>query len=155
MSEAKRTIPHFSYVEEVDVAELESLRRHLNDRRAKEAPSLTLLPLVIAALGPVLTLFPQCNVSARCRLWRPHSAPTRACRHRNTNPRRIEGTRGARCTDPHAVRVGRGHKTRDRFSQHARAAGEIVRSIAAPTSCSTFSRACLASSPTVRGAGIT
>jgi 2-oxoisovalerate dehydrogenase E2 component (dihydrolipoyl transacylase) len=27
MSEAKRTIPHFAYVEEVDVTELESLRR--------------------------------------------------------------------------------------------------------------------------------
>ena len=28
MSEAKRTIPHFAYVEEVDVTELESLRHH-------------------------------------------------------------------------------------------------------------------------------
>ena len=30
MSEAKRNIPHFAYVEEVDVTELESLRLHLN-----------------------------------------------------------------------------------------------------------------------------
>src|SRR5580658_10670094 len=30
MSDAKRNIPHFAYVEELDVSELESLRRHLN-----------------------------------------------------------------------------------------------------------------------------
>ena len=33
MSEAKRNIPHFSYVEEVDVTELESLRQYLNGKR--------------------------------------------------------------------------------------------------------------------------
>jgi len=39
MSEAKRTIPHFAYVEEVDVTELESLREHLNTRGQKtQAP---------------------------------------------------------------------------------------------------------------------
>ncbi|MFM9500896.1 2-oxo acid dehydrogenase subunit E2, partial [Streptomyces galilaeus] len=32
MSEAKRNIPHFAYVEEFDVTELESLRRHLNSK---------------------------------------------------------------------------------------------------------------------------
>jgi len=35
MSEAKRNIPHFAYVEELDVTELESLRRHLNSRLAR------------------------------------------------------------------------------------------------------------------------
>ena len=34
MSEAKRNIPHFSYVEEVDVTELEALRQYLNGKRA-------------------------------------------------------------------------------------------------------------------------
>ena len=38
MSEAKRNIPHFAYVEELDVTELESLRRHLNGRLARGAP---------------------------------------------------------------------------------------------------------------------
>jgi hypothetical protein len=38
MSEAKRNIPHFAYVEEVDVTELESLRSHLNRQSAKGAP---------------------------------------------------------------------------------------------------------------------
>jgi 2-oxoisovalerate dehydrogenase E2 component (dihydrolipoyl transacylase) len=60
MSEAKRTIPHFSYVEEVDVTELESLRAHLNSRRER-ADSLSYLPFIIAALARVLRDFPQCN----------------------------------------------------------------------------------------------
>jgi 2-oxoisovalerate dehydrogenase E2 component (dihydrolipoyl transacylase) len=62
MSEAKRSIPHFSYVEEVDVTELESLRAHLNATRPAEAGSLSYLPLVVVALTRVLESFPQCNV---------------------------------------------------------------------------------------------
>ncbi|MDP9090275.1 MAG: 2-oxo acid dehydrogenase subunit E2 [Pseudomonadota bacterium] len=62
MSEAKRTIPHFAYVEEVDVTELESLRVHLNDSRPRDAGSLSYLPLVIMALTRVLESFPQGNV---------------------------------------------------------------------------------------------
>jgi 2-oxoisovalerate dehydrogenase E2 component (dihydrolipoyl transacylase) len=62
MSEAKRTIPHFAYVEEVDVTELESLRQHLNLSRPPDAASLSYLPLVVLALIRVLESFPQCNV---------------------------------------------------------------------------------------------
>ena len=62
MSEAKRNIPHFSYVEEVDITELEALRQHLNASLAKPEPRLTYLPLIIAALVRVLESFPQCNV---------------------------------------------------------------------------------------------
>jgi len=62
MSEAKRNIPHFAYVEEVDVTELESLRLHLNLSRPAEAASLSYLPLVVMALTKVLKSFPQCNV---------------------------------------------------------------------------------------------
>ncbi len=61
MSEAKRTIPHFSYVEEVDVTELESLRADLNRSRAAEAGNLSYLPMVVVALTRVLQSFPQCN----------------------------------------------------------------------------------------------
>jgi 2-oxoisovalerate dehydrogenase E2 component (dihydrolipoyl transacylase) len=61
MTDAARTIPHFSYVEEVDVTELESLRTHLNGRAAKGAPALTYLPFLAAALARVLEEFPQCN----------------------------------------------------------------------------------------------
>jgi 2-oxoisovalerate dehydrogenase E2 component (dihydrolipoyl transacylase) len=62
MSEAKRNIPHFAYVEEVDVTELEALRLHLNSKLAKGEPSFTYLPLVILALVRTLESFPQCNV---------------------------------------------------------------------------------------------
>lgn len=63
MAEAKRTIPHFAYVEEVDVTELESLREHLNSRKRKDQPSLTYLPFIALALARVLEDFPQCNAT--------------------------------------------------------------------------------------------
>ena len=59
---AKRDIPHFAYVEEVDVTALESLRQHLNSKLATASPSLTYLPLVVLALTRALESFPQCNV---------------------------------------------------------------------------------------------
>ncbi len=62
LSAAKRDIPHFAYVEEVDVTELEALRGELNGKLAKGEPGLTYLPLVISALVRVLESFPQCNV---------------------------------------------------------------------------------------------
>jgi 2-oxoisovalerate dehydrogenase E2 component (dihydrolipoyl transacylase) len=61
MSEAKRNIPHFAYVEELDVTELESLRRHLNGKQERGAPALTYLPFLALALVRVLRDFPQCN----------------------------------------------------------------------------------------------
>lgn len=61
MSDAKRNIPHFAYVEEVDVTELESLRRHLNTKLEPGAGPLTYLPFLALALVRVLEEFPQCN----------------------------------------------------------------------------------------------
>jgi len=61
MSEAKRNIPHFAYVEELDITELESLRRHLNGRQPAGAAALTYLPFLALALVRVLRDFPQCN----------------------------------------------------------------------------------------------
>ncbi|MGH8299368.1 MAG: dihydrolipoamide acetyltransferase family protein [Steroidobacteraceae bacterium] len=61
MSDAKRNIPHFSYVEEVDLTELEALRRHLNGKLAPGMPALTYLPFLALALVRVLEDFPQCN----------------------------------------------------------------------------------------------
>jgi 2-oxoisovalerate dehydrogenase E2 component (dihydrolipoyl transacylase) len=61
MSAAKRTIPHFSYVEELDVTELEALRLHLGRTPAYQQTKLTLLPFVVAAVARALEQFPQCN----------------------------------------------------------------------------------------------
>lgn len=61
MQEAKRHIPHFTYVEEVDVTELENLRAQLNGRYGAERGKLTLLPLLMRALVLALREFPQMN----------------------------------------------------------------------------------------------
>jgi 2-oxoisovalerate dehydrogenase E2 component (dihydrolipoyl transacylase) len=76
MSAAKRNIPHFAYVEETDVTELESLRQYLNSRLPKGAASLTYLPFLVAALVRVLEQFPQCNAvhDAERNLILRHSA---------------------------------------------------------------------------------
>jgi 2-oxoisovalerate dehydrogenase E2 component (dihydrolipoyl transacylase) len=63
MQAAKRTIPHFAYIEEVDVTELEDLRLHLNAAKAPNRPKLTLLPFLITALTRVLPDFPQINAT--------------------------------------------------------------------------------------------
>jgi 2-oxoisovalerate dehydrogenase E2 component (dihydrolipoyl transacylase) len=61
MAEAKRTIPHFSYIEEVDVTELESLRQHLSEKQGEGEPALSYLPFIGLALLRALAAFPQCN----------------------------------------------------------------------------------------------
>lgn len=61
MQEAKRRIPHISYVEEVDVTELEALRADMNAHRAEDQPKLTMLPFLIRALVKALPEFPQIN----------------------------------------------------------------------------------------------
>jgi len=61
MQESKRRIPHFSYVEEIDVTELENLRARLNEEWGKERGKLTVLPLLARALVVALRQFPQMN----------------------------------------------------------------------------------------------
>ncbi len=61
MQDAKRRIPHFAYVEECDVTELESLRAQLNTRFGEERGKLTLLPFLIRAMVLALADFPQVN----------------------------------------------------------------------------------------------
>ncbi|WP_321804835.1 dihydrolipoamide acetyltransferase family protein [Burkholderia sp. BCC1993] len=61
MQEAKRRIPHFSYVEEIDVTELEALRAELNRRHGDTRGRLTPLPLLIRAMVIALRDFPQIN----------------------------------------------------------------------------------------------
>ncbi len=61
MQDAKRRIPHFAYVEEIDVTELEALRVHLNANKRDDRPRLTILPFLIAALVRALPRYPQIN----------------------------------------------------------------------------------------------
>jgi len=60
MAAAKRHIPHFTYVEECDVTELERLRGQLNAARG-DKPKLTMLPLLIAAICKTIPAFPMIN----------------------------------------------------------------------------------------------
>jgi 2-oxoisovalerate dehydrogenase E2 component (dihydrolipoyl transacylase) len=61
MQEAKRRIPHFTYVEEIDVTELEALRAQLNTKWGTERGRLTLLPLLARAIVLAVRDFPQVN----------------------------------------------------------------------------------------------
>lgn len=60
MAAAKRHIPHFTYVEECDVTDLEELRAQLNAARG-DKPKLTMLPLLITAICKVIPQFPMIN----------------------------------------------------------------------------------------------
>ena len=60
MAASKRNIPHFTYVDEIDVTELERMRGDLNDNRGGR-PKLTLLPLMIVAICRSLPDFPMLN----------------------------------------------------------------------------------------------
>jgi len=59
MQEAKRRIPHFTYVEEVDVEALEAERARRNAKRDGE--HLTLLPFLIRALVETIAGHPEVN----------------------------------------------------------------------------------------------
>ncbi len=61
MQEAKRRIPHFSYVEEVDVTELEQLRARINAQWGAQRGKLTLMPFLARAMVIALRDFPQIN----------------------------------------------------------------------------------------------
>ncbi len=60
MAESKRNIPHFSYVEEVDVTDLEAMRADLNSARG-DKPKLTMLPLMITAICKLIPRYPMIN----------------------------------------------------------------------------------------------
>ena len=62
MAESKRNIPHFSYVEEIDMTELEAMRGDLNSNRG-DRPKLTMLPLMIVAICKSLPQFPMLNAT--------------------------------------------------------------------------------------------
>jgi 2-oxoisovalerate dehydrogenase E2 component (dihydrolipoyl transacylase) len=61
MQDAKRRIPHFTYVEEVDVTELEGLRGKLNQKHGATRGKLTMLPFIMRAVVLAVRDFPQMN----------------------------------------------------------------------------------------------
>jgi 2-oxoisovalerate dehydrogenase E2 component (dihydrolipoyl transacylase) len=60
MAASKRHIPHFSYVEEIDVTAIEAIRADLNSNRGAR-PKLTQLPLLIVAICRSIGEFPMIN----------------------------------------------------------------------------------------------
>ena len=62
MQDAKRRIPHFTYVEEVDMTELEALRVKLNAQHGKERGRLTVLPFLVRAMVLAVREHPEINV---------------------------------------------------------------------------------------------
>jgi len=61
LQDTKRRIPHFSYIEEVEVGALERLRTEINAEAGSGQPRLTLLPFLVRALVQTLKEFPQMN----------------------------------------------------------------------------------------------
>ncbi|MEO7939435.1 MAG: dihydrolipoamide acetyltransferase family protein [Burkholderiaceae bacterium] len=61
MQDSKRRIPHFAYVEECDVTELEALRAQLNVQYGATRGKLTLLPFLVLALVRAIRDHPQVN----------------------------------------------------------------------------------------------
>ncbi len=60
MAASKRAIPHFTYVEEMDVTALEEMRADLNANRGGR-PKLTMLPFLIVAICRTSPQFPMIN----------------------------------------------------------------------------------------------
>jgi len=61
MQESKRRIPHYTYVEEVDVTEIEALRARLNEKWGAERGRLTLLTFLVRAVVLAVREFPMVN----------------------------------------------------------------------------------------------
>ena len=60
MAASKRAIPHFTYVEEINVTALEAMRADLNAHRGAR-PKLTLLPLLVVAICRALPDYRMIN----------------------------------------------------------------------------------------------
>lgn len=59
MQDAKQRIPHITYVEEIDVTELEKLRAHLNITKRDDQPKLTILPFIMKAMVIAIKDYPK------------------------------------------------------------------------------------------------
>ena len=63
MAESKRRIPHFTYVEEIDLTEIEALRAKLNAKWGAARGKLTVLPFIARAMILGVREFPQINAT--------------------------------------------------------------------------------------------
>lgn len=61
MAEANAHIAHITYVDEIDMTELERLRETLNKEHASERPKLTLLPFLMRAMVNAIAKQPAMN----------------------------------------------------------------------------------------------
>ena len=100
MAQSKRQIPHFSYVEEFDLTELEALRADLNANRKDNQPKLTLLPFFMQALVRLLPDFPNSTpIMTRARACSAVTQPIHIGIATQT-PERTDGAGGPPCRDP-------------------------------------------------------
>jgi len=60
---AKTSIPHITYVEEVDMTKLEELRDTMNEGRGDDRPRLTILPFLMRAIVRAVGEHPQVNAT--------------------------------------------------------------------------------------------
>ena len=104
MQDAKRRIPHFAYVEEVDLTELEELRAHLNATKRNDQPKLTLLPFLMRALVLRAARLPADQRPLRRRQRRRLSPRDRRHRHRHADRQRPD--RAGRAPRRSARRLG-------------------------------------------------
>jgi len=63
MTKSKATIPHFTYVDEVEMDALVAMRNALKETAAREGVKLTYLPFIVKAVVLALKKFPMLNAS--------------------------------------------------------------------------------------------
>ncbi|KQO83355.1 dihydrolipoamide acetyltransferase family protein [Rhizobium sp. Leaf262] len=63
MSLSVSRIPHITYIEEVDVTDLEELRAKMNEGRRDDQPKLTVLPFMMRALAKTIVEQPGMNAT--------------------------------------------------------------------------------------------
>ena len=64
MTESVSTIPHFTYVDEVDITALITLRQQLKEQYAEQGIRLTMMPLMMKALSLAMKEYPILNSRA-------------------------------------------------------------------------------------------
>ncbi len=63
MGESKKTIPHFSYFEQLDATRLVQLRHHIQKEAEREGIHVTYIPFILKALSLTLRRYPLVNSS--------------------------------------------------------------------------------------------